>query len=60
MVLCVCLNPALQRSLFLEQLRPGHVNRVGELRLSAGGKGVNAARVVQQMGGSAVLMGLFG
>ncbi len=48
--LAVCLNPTIQRTLVLERLRPGHVNRVRELSLDAAGKGINVSRVLVQLG----------
>lgn len=49
-VLVVCLNPTVQRTLVVEGLRIGEVNRVVEHRIDASGKGVNAGRVLAQLG----------
>ena len=48
--LVICLNPTVQRTLVVNGLRIGEVNRVTEHRIDASGKGVNAARVLAQLG----------
>jgi len=50
--LSVCLNPTFQRTIRLEQLDHGEVNRASEARLDVSGKGVNVSRVLQQLGAS--------
>lgn len=52
--LVVCLNPTLQKTVFLEALRENEVNRSAEHYFDASGKGVNAARVICQLGGRAI------
>ena len=48
--LVVCLNPTLQKTFRLDELRPGQVNRVRSSRLDLAGKGANAARMLGQLG----------
>ena len=48
--LAVCLNPTDQRTIRLERLDKGEVNRAVESRLDASGKGVNVGRVLLQLG----------
>ena len=50
--LVVCLNPTFQRTITLERLECGEVNRGTATRLDASGKGVNTARVLRQLGAS--------
>lgn len=52
-VLTVCLNPTLQKTVVLEDLREGAVNRAVGNRTDASGKGVNVARALQHLGVSA-------
>ncbi|MCX7786455.1 MAG: PfkB family carbohydrate kinase [Spirochaetes bacterium] len=49
MVLVVCLNPTLQKTLVFSSLREGEVNRTPTYYLDASGKGVNVARVLEQL-----------
>lgn len=44
--LVVCLNPTFQRTVTLDHLECGEVNRGTAARLDASGKGVNTARVL--------------
>lgn len=57
MILCVTPNPAIDRTLTLSALTPGTVLRPRQARAAAGGKGVNVARAVQTLGGTAICAG---
>lgn len=50
MIYTVTCNPALDYALRLPALEPGRVNRAAAARLSAGGKGINVARVLRALG----------
>jgi len=57
MILTVTLNPCVHRYLlFREEEPPRTVVRLVRERMSSGGKGLNAARVVAQLGGAAVAL----
>ncbi len=61
MLLCVCLNPAVDVTYRLDGgLAPGESHRVAEVGERAGGKGVNVARVLRQLGTDAVVLGFAG
>ncbi|MBR5420602.1 MAG: hexose kinase [Lachnospiraceae bacterium] len=61
MILCVSLNPAVDRMLHLgAELKPGAVNRISEQRDYAGGKGVNVARVLKELDADPTLTGFAG
>lgn len=60
MIFCVGGTPAMQRTLFFEGLEPGAVNRAYEVRVTASGKVVNAARAVTVLGGQALLVTFLG
>lgn len=53
-ILVVCLNPTFQRTMVLDHLWEGEVNRCSHYYLDASGKGINVARVVSQLGGKAI------
>jgi len=59
-ILCAGLTPALQRTLEFELFRPGGVNRARSVSLSVGGKQVNTARMVFQLGGNPQMTGFCG
>lgn len=60
MILTVTLNAAIDKRYVLEQLRPGEVNRVKEISYSAGGKGLNVARVAALAGEAVCATGFVG
>lgn len=60
MILTVTPNPAIDVTYTLPALRPGAVHRVQQVSTRAGGKGVNVARVLHQLGVSALVTGLSG
>ncbi len=45
-ILVVSLSPALDRSYSLKRLSPGKIHRVGNPKISPGGKAINVARVL--------------
>lgn len=49
-------NLTIDRTLALDELRPGHVLRASRAAVSPGGKGVNVARVTRSLGGGATLV----
>jgi 1-phosphofructokinase family hexose kinase len=59
-MIIVTPNPALDRTVFVPALKAGEVNRATETRVTAGGKGINAARAMKTLGGSALCMGFIG
>jgi tagatose 6-phosphate kinase len=56
----VCLNPAIDVTFQVDRLRPGASHRVRHTIQRAGGKGINVARVLHQLGVPVVLTGLVG
>lgn len=52
--LVVCLNPVIQTTLVFGRLAKGEVNRTSEYRVDPSGKGINAARVLGQVGRRAI------
>ena len=52
-----CPNLTIDRTLSIDELRPGEVLRFERAVVSPGGKGVNVARVARELGAGAVLVG---
>ncbi|MCK5249412.1 MAG: bifunctional hydroxymethylpyrimidine kinase/phosphomethylpyrimidine kinase [Spirochaetaceae bacterium] len=50
--LSVSLNPTYQRTISVQRLEKGEVNRARETRFDIAGKGVNTTRVLSQLGAS--------
>ncbi|MGF7034037.1 1-phosphofructokinase [Paenibacillus mucilaginosus] len=49
-VLTVTLNPSIDKTIVLPELRVGSLNRTSEVRLDPGGKGINVARLLHEFG----------
>ncbi|HEY2671187.1 MAG TPA: 1-phosphofructokinase family hexose kinase [Rugosimonospora sp.] len=60
MILAVCLNPALDVTYSVTALRPGTSHTVSAVHHRAGGKGVNVARVLAQVGEAVTVCGFAG
>jgi 1-phosphofructokinase family hexose kinase len=60
MILCITPNPAIDRTLMLPALTLGAVLRPRQVRVAAGGKGLNVARAIHTLGGRAVCAGPVG
>jgi 6-phosphofructokinase 2 len=56
----VTLNPAVDEALTIDELVLGGVNRCGLSFLDAGGKGVNASRVIHRLGRKTIALGFVG
>lgn len=55
-ILSVCLNPTFQITMRFPSFSIGEVNRAQEHYLDASGKGMNAARIVSQLGHESLLL----
>lgn len=49
-VVSVCLSPGLQRSVVIDTLQLGEVNRLRRMHVDVSGKGINVSRVLQRLG----------
>jgi tagatose 6-phosphate kinase len=59
-VVCASLNPALDITYVGKDFAVGEVNRVGRVHAHAGGKGVNVARLLHQVGHQVMITGFAG
>lgn len=60
MIYTVTLNPALDRTLYVESLVPGQSCRVRREARYAGGKGIDVSRALREVGSDSVALGLVG
>lgn len=60
MILTITLNPAVDKTVAVENFKAGSVNRVLSVRLDAGGKGINVSKVVLSLGGRSRAAGFLG
>ena len=50
MITALCLNPSLDRTVYVERLEIGGTNRVLREQTVPGGKGINVARMMASLG----------
>ena len=60
MIYTVTLNPALDKTVELEDFKINKVNRTEKVRIDAGGKGINVSRVINNLGGKTCALGILG
>jgi 1-phosphofructokinase family hexose kinase len=60
MILCLTPNPAIDRTMYLDEFVVGEVHRASGTLVAAGGKGLNVARTIRTLGGDPLCMGFLG
>ncbi|MGF7145860.1 1-phosphofructokinase [Anaerotaenia torta] len=60
MIITVTMNPAVDKTVDLEQMHHGGLNRVKNVIMDAGGKGINVSKTIQELGGETVATGFVG
>jgi 1-phosphofructokinase len=60
MIVTVTLNPALDKTAYVDDVRPRALNRLRDVQLDAGGKGVNVSAMIRALGGESTAVGFAG
>jgi len=60
MIATITLNPALDKTVYVRNLTIGDTNRIEKVEIDAGGKGVNASRMLAEMGVETIALGFVG
>lgn len=59
-ILCITLNPAIDMTVGLDELKLGAVNRANTSQMNAAGKGLNGAQILADLGMDTVATGFLG
>jgi len=60
MIITVTMNPALDKTAEAASIKPGGLNRLDNIEIDAGGKGVNVSKTIKALGGETVATGFLG
>ena len=60
MIRAICLNPAIDRTYYIDGYVPGRPYRQIQPKVDVGGKGINAAKVCAQLGEPVACYGFIG
>lgn len=60
MITTICLNPCFDKTVNIDTLLPGQVNRIRDARVDMGGKGINVAVVAKRLGLDVQCIGVMG
>ncbi len=58
MIITVTLNPAIDKTVIVEDLKLGEVNRVSRVHMDAGGKGINVSKMIKNLGEESLATGI--
>lgn len=60
MIVTVTMNPAIDKTVEIDSLLPGGLNRIQKVEYDAGGKGINVSKTICELGGESVATGFLG
>lgn len=57
MIVTVTMNPAIDKTVDIDALERGGLNRIRHVELDAGGKGINVSKTIHELGGKSIAVG---
>ncbi len=60
MIITVTMNPAIDKTVDLDHMVQGGLNRVKNVTMDAGGKGINVSKTIKELGGETIATGFIG
>lgn len=60
MIITVTMNPAIDKTVDIDELVHGGLNRIKRVEYDAGGKGINVSKTIRELGGSSIATGFLG
>lgn len=58
MIYTITLNPAVDKTITLKDFSVNHVNRADDVREDAGGKGINVSKMIRNLKGESIALGI--
>lgn len=58
MIITLTMNPAIDKTAELEELKVGELNRLKNVMMDAGGKGINVSKTIKNLEGNSIAYGL--
>ena len=60
MIVTVTMNPAIDKTVDIDRLEHGGLNRIKSVEMDAGGKGINVSKTIKAIGGESIATGFLG
>lgn len=60
MIVTVTMNPAIDKTVEIDSLLAGGLNRIRSVEYDAGGKGINVSKTIRELGGESIATGFLG
>ena len=60
MIVTVTMNPAIDKTVEIDSLIQGGLNRIKKVEYDAGGKGINVSKTIRELGGKSIAAGFLG
>lgn len=60
MIVTVTMNPAIDKTIEIDELHRGGLNRIKKVEYDAGGKGINVSKTIHELGGESTAVGFLG
>jgi len=60
MIITVTLNPAIDKTIEIDEFKIGNVNRIVSTRVDVGGKGINVSKVIKELQHKSLALGFLG
>lgn len=60
MIITVTMNPAIDKTIEIDRLVAGGLNRICKVEYDAGGKGINVSKTIRELGGESIATGFIG
>ncbi len=57
MIITVTMNPAIDKTIDVDQLQKGELNRIKGVEKDVGGKGINVSKTINELGGKSTAIG---